>query len=73
MTIRNCADCGRPLAEGEGKYCPACRARHTEHTSKVMRVLKFLGVAIVVVGTILKFVIEDKPTSRKQSSRKKRR
>ncbi len=61
MASRTCVECGRPLQEGEGEYCPHClskRAQKVRNASAIggaitATITAIVGLVIVIAKKIL--------------------
>jgi len=57
VVIPSCAECGRPLQEGEEKYCPNCLAERAKKMRNVTGVLGAIGtVAVAATGIAIKII-----------------
>ena len=49
----NCKDCGRPLQQGEDKYCPHCRNKRNKNVKTAATVGgSLLGIIAVILGAV---------------------
>ena len=54
MASRTCVDCGRPLQEGEDKYCPHCLSKRAQK----VRNASAIGAAVTTtIGIVMGIVI----------------